>query len=214
MDRAREVYRVPKREIAPPPAGFEDKAFVKGVVKVKEKLVLYIDPQEIVPDGLGEYVESCQGEGEEVVGMGELKMFVNFLVGENTMAFPIEKVAEVVDLSEIVPVPRAPFYVEGIMNLRGDVLPVVSLSKRLDINSESRPERIVVVNTDRGKVGFLVDRVKGIVRVDENLLFPPEEIPNFKEEFLDAVTRLDTGELVLVLNPEKLLGEYLEVEGE
>ncbi len=212
VSQAKEVLRISKELIEPPPASFtlEEREFIKGIVKLDqgERFVIYLDPKKLIPTEVKVLHEDLnEKKEEEQINMVEMRKFVNFCTGSVMMAFPIEKVVEVVDYVEAVFVPKAPFFVEGVINLRGEVLPVVSLVRKLDIKGSNQNQRIIVVTCQGSKIGFIVDVVKGIIRLDENLLFPPDGIPDFKEEFLDAVARLDSGELVLILNPDTLLSE-------
>ncbi len=213
-DRAKEVMRIKKDVIDPPPETFSDdeKDCFKGTIKLNggKRLILYLNPERVIP-----HLESITGEGEETMeerieeSGGKVAMYLWFEVSGQLMAFPLDQVREVVNLEEVIPVPKAPSFVEGVMNLRGEVLPVISLAKRLELSEEERELRRVIVSSleDKGKVGFIVDSVKGILKVSEDQIFPPENIPSLHERFILGVTRVEDKGLIIILNIRELLTE-------
>ena len=109
---------------------------------------------------------------------------------------------------EITPVPKAPYYVEGVINLRGKVIPIVDLRLRfgLSVAERTKETRIVVVDICRVVLGLVVDSVSEVLRVPSNLIEPP---PNGKQggaEFHKGVGRVD-GRLLILLDLNRLLGQ-------
>lgn len=93
-------------------------------------------------------------------------------------ALPVERVREIVRMRAITPVPRTPASVRGVVSLRGEILQVIDLRRRLGLPAadadRSRRARIVVLNSEDGQLtGLLVDRVSEVLRVDEEALRPP-----------------------------------------
>jgi purine-binding chemotaxis protein CheW len=92
-------------------------------------------------------------------------------------ALPVERVREIVRMRAITSVPRVPAAVRGVISLRGEIVQVIDLRRRLGLRGEetgARRARIVVLNGDDGQLtGLLVDRVSEVLRVDEDSLRPP-----------------------------------------
>ena len=130
-----------------------------------------------------------------------------FSVSDIDMAVPISIVKEVVNFEKIYKVPKAPSFIEGIMNLRGDILPIVSTAKRLDLEARSKTDegRIIVVQCNGQQVGFIADEIKGILRLSQDSVFPPDKFPQIKGEFLESIAKLSDNRLILILNMPRLL---------
>jgi|YNPMSStandDraft_2_1061718.scaffolds.fasta_scaffold00085_12 purine-binding chemotaxis protein CheW len=96
------------------------------------------------------------------------KQFVTFFIEDKVFGVNIFDVKEVVRAGKIVPMPDAPAYVEGVVNLRGIVLPVISLRKRLGLGeSDTSKAKLVVVQVEDILVGILVDQIDRVIQVDE-----------------------------------------------
>lgn len=123
-------------------------------------------------------------------------------LAQEDYVIPLKEVEEVVRLFPITFVPRAPTWVRGIISLRGEMIPIVDLKKRMGFSCETPGQRIVVCFSGEDRCGFLVDEVKGVVRVGEE---SRQEIPPGIEEgkgkvFLKGLVRRNTmlfGELDL-----------------
>ncbi len=142
---------------------------------------------------------------------------VTFNVGEEEFGVEILAVREINRMMEITRVPHAPPFVEGVINLRGRVIPVVDLRKRFGLGEIERDKntRIVVVELGDKVVGFLVDSVSEVLRVPEDLVEPPPPIVGgIDREYLDGVVKLED-RLLILLDLKKLLGsdEREELEG-
>src|SRR5512138_18050 len=92
---------------------------------------------------------------------------VVFTIGEEEFGVDISQVREIVRLVQITCLPKAPVFIEGVVNLRGQVLAVIDLSKRLGIGSKQRGEntRIIVVEVGETTVGMIVDSVSEVLRL-------------------------------------------------
>jgi purine-binding chemotaxis protein CheW len=85
---------------------------------------------------------------------------VNFTVGDVNYGVPVEHVREVRDVQTVTPVPGAPSYIDGVTNLRGQIIMVMDLRKRLDLDeAEVEDQKIIVIELDKVAVGVLVDTV-------------------------------------------------------
>jgi purine-binding chemotaxis protein CheW len=143
----------------------------------------------------------------------DIRQFVLFRIGPEEYGLPIEKVSGIIRYEQATPVPRAPEIVEGIINLRGRVIPVVNLGQRL-FGREFVPcaaSRIVIAEGDAGAVGLAVDAASEVASIAVADILPPPETALSSDiaEAFDGVAQHD-GRLVILLDLEKALprGEY------
>jgi purine-binding chemotaxis protein CheW len=118
---------------------------------------------------------SAARRGEEVVAE-ELRQLLAFEVAGGSYALPVECVREIVRLRPITPIPRAPADVRGVIWLRGEIVQVVDLRRRLSAEpaEPTRRARIIVVQAeDAGIAGLLVDGVREVLRIGAGDLLPP-----------------------------------------
>jgi purine-binding chemotaxis protein CheW len=151
----------------------------------------------------------AEGACEAAAPAQELEMLA-FLAGAEEYVVAVDRVKEVLKLRDITPVPHASSYVLGVCSLRGAVLPVVDLNKRLGLAGGARDEksRIVVVRLENDdEAGILVDRVTGVVRFSSEAVKPaPETVEQGKgAEFLKGIVRKDD-KLYIVLDLERTAG--------
>jgi len=132
---------------------------------------------------------------------------VGFRIGRETFGVPIALVHEIVRVPDITSVPDAPDYVEGVINLRGKIIPVIDLRKRFgekEITS-TKKNRILVAEVDTKRVGLIVDAASEVLKI------PPADIddpPNvFEEGELNYVTGVGKlqGRLIMMVELSKIL---------
>lgn len=155
-------------------------------------------------------METRKTEREE-----EILQLVTFHVGDEEFGVEILEVREINRMMEITRVPHAPDFVEGVINLRGQVIPVVDLRKRFGLSAVARDKsaRIVVVELGDRVVGFLVDSVSEVLRVPRGLVEPPPPIVGgIDAAYIEAVVKLED-RLLILLDLRKLLsrGETQEL---
>lgn len=137
----------------------------------------------------------------------EFLQLVTFKVGGEEFGVDIQNIQEINRLTEITKVPRAPAFLEGVINLRGKVIPVINLNKRLTLEGRGRTKnaRIIVVETDDKKtLGFIVDSVSKIVRVPRDAVELPSMIG--RDECIRGVVKTEDG-LVTLLDLKKLFSK-------
>jgi two-component system chemotaxis response regulator CheV len=118
------------------------------------------------------------------------------------------KVREVMRTPEITQAPEMPDAVEGMVSLRGNLIPVIDLAKYVGVQTNSRPEIMIVSEYNGHTQGFLVEAVDTILRLDwSQMRVPPEILNNNMRGLVTAVTELDSGKLVMMLDVEKVLAE-------
>lgn len=139
-------------------------------------------------------------------GKGERQLVVVRLDRE-CYGIPIEHVHEIVRMQPVTRIPRAPTFVEGVINLRGQVIPVVDLRRRFGLPEVGGDgaERIVVVEMDGARVGVVVDAVLEVLRVPESTVVPPEELlATSQVRFLQGVAKQGES-LILLLDLARVL---------
>lgn len=132
---------------------------------------------------------------------------VGFRIGRQTFALPISTVREIIRVREVTSIPDAPNYVEGVINLRGRIIPVIDLRKRFGapVAEGDKKNRIVVVELEMRAIGLIVNSAS------EVLTFQPSEIeqPNnvFREGDLNYVTGVGKlkDRLVILLDVNRML---------
>ena len=136
----------------------------------------------------------------------ELKQLVSFHVGNEEFGLEILKVQEIIRSQELTRVPNLPDFVEGVINLRGSVIPVIGLRRclGLDCRDKDQQTRIVVVEVNGNVVGFVVDSVSEVLRIPADTVEPPPRIGRVEREYISGVGKLDS-RLLLLLDIDKLM---------
>jgi len=152
--------------------------------------------------------EEPETQEDASVFSDEVFQVVSFDIGTEEYAVDILEVQEIIRMVEITPVPKAPYYVEGVINLRGKVIPIIDLRLRFGLSAADRTKetRIVVVDVSRIIIGLVVDSVSEVIRIPSSLVEPP---PNGKQggaEFYKGVGRVE-GRLLILLDLPRLLGQ-------
>ena len=147
---------------------------------------------------------------------GELLQLVSFEVGDEEYAVSILSVQEINRMMQITRVPQSPDCVEGVINLRGKIIPVIDLRKRFNLAEleNSDDVRIIVVEVANRVIGFTVDSVNEVLRINSNIVEPPPAmVCGLDTEYVQGVGKLDD-RLLILLNLEKLFtaDEFDEIE--
>ncbi|HEX8694343.1 MAG TPA: chemotaxis protein CheW [Longimicrobium sp.] len=132
---------------------------------------------------------------------------VTFKVGGEEFGLDVFQVHEILRWQEPTPVPKAPAFVEGVLDVRGALVPVVDLRKRFEVPSLAYDDdtRIVLVDFQGERLGLVVDAVTEVLRAPETAVSPPPAFfKGLSAEFLRGLVRLE-GRLVVLLDLEKIL---------
>ncbi len=132
---------------------------------------------------------------------------VRFMVGKESFGIDIEKVREIVTVPEITKVPDTPDFLEGIINLRGRIVSVIDLRKRLKLNGsfKGKKNRILVTEMDEKVVGLIVDEVSEVLRLNpDNMEPPPEMVNSVGAKYITGVGKLED-RIILLLDIGKVL---------
>jgi purine-binding chemotaxis protein CheW len=132
---------------------------------------------------------------------------VGFRIGRETFGLPIAIVREIVRVPEITAVPNAPQYIEGVINLRGRIIPVVDLRKRFgqEATELNKKSRVVVVELQSRAVGLIVNSASEVLKLPPSEIEKPHNV--FQEGELDFITGVGKlqGRLVILLDLNRIL---------
>ena len=132
---------------------------------------------------------------------------VRFMVGKESFGVDIGRIQEIVTIPEITRVPDTPDFLEGIINLRGKIVSVIDLRKRLKVNGAGRHKknRILVTEIEGRVVGIIVDEVSEVLRLNPDNIEPPPEMTNpAGSEYIIGVGKLED-KIILLLDLAKVL---------
>lgn len=143
-----------------------------------------------------------------------IDQYLTFTVDKQNYGIQISAVREINRISEITKVPEAPSYVAGVMNLRGKVIPVVTLRLRMKLadTDVTKETCTIVVETQAGQVGVIVDSVSSVINLDKKDV---DETPvqQGSENYIIGIGKLEAG-MVLLVDIEKCLGSEVALGGE
>lgn len=137
-------------------------------------------------------------EGEKILQL------VSFKLGKEEFGIDILMVQEIIRLATITPIPNAPEFIEGVINLRGKIIPIIDLRKRLKVTGvaqeNAKHTRILVIEIDGNVTGFVVDSVSEVLKIPTNQIEAPPEIivSSIDSEYISGVIKLDENLLVLL----------------
>lgn len=138
--------------------------------------------------------------------LSELLQLVSFKIGGEEFGIDILKVQEINRMMQITKVPNAPHFVEGVVNLRGRIIPVVNLRTRLNMEKidEDNRTRIIVVDLTGITIGFVVDEVNEVLRIPKSITEPPPAmVAGIDSDYITAVGKLED-RLLILLDLEKI----------
>lgn len=163
-------------------------------------------------------VSSAQSTGETSMKLngnlsdgegGEQLQLVTFGLGSEEFAVDILAVQEINRMMALTRVPSSPPEVEGVINLRGKIIPVVDLRKRFGLEQQAHSEqsRIVVVEVHSRVIGFIVDRVSEVLRISSKIVEPaPSMVCSVDSDFIAGVGKLQD-RLLILLDLHKLFDQ-------
>ncbi len=131
----------------------------------------------------------------------DLLQLVSFNIGEEEFGVDILRVQEINRMTHVTRVPNAPEYVVGVINLRGKVIPIIDLRLRLKLprRNYEKDTRIVVVELESKVLGFIVDSVNEVIRINKNIAEPPPPmVSGIESDFITAIGKLHDRLLILL----------------
>jgi purine-binding chemotaxis protein CheW len=137
----------------------------------------------------------------------DIYQLVTFHLENEEFAVNILNIQGINRMVEITKIPNSPEFVEGIINLRGKVIPIVDLRKRLGMPQKEydNETRFIVVEFSKRVIGFVVDSVHEVLRINKNIIEPPPKmVAGIETDYITAVGKLDD-RLLILLDLEKVL---------
>lgn len=136
--------------------------------------------------------------------------YLSFCLGNEVYAAHVKSVLNILEITTITRIPKAPDYMEGVINLRGSVLPVVDTRVKLGMEKMGATKDTciivleVLVEGDKIMIGSIVDGVKEVLEIDQHEILPPPNIGNkFQSQFIKGMYKVDE-EFIMILNMDKI----------
>jgi purine-binding chemotaxis protein CheW len=142
-----------------------------------------------------------------------IEKYVSFFLKNEEYAFPISQVQEIKRVGRITRVPNAPGHVRGVMNLRGRIVPVIELKKRLRLGETAidKESRIVVVEHGPKVLGLMVDQMAQVLNItSEQIEEPPEEVVQVQESYIRGVGKIDE-RMIILLDLQQIIGKEVMI---
>lgn len=133
--------------------------------------------------------------------------YLTFLLGNEAYAIEIKYVTEIIGIQPITQVPELPEYIKGIINLRGEIIPVMDVRLRFKKKAIDYNDRtcIIVINVQNVSMGLIVDNVSEVLSIsDENVVPPPEVRNGGENRYIKAIGKVKN-DVKLILDCEKLI---------
>jgi purine-binding chemotaxis protein CheW len=150
--------------------------------------------------------ESAVASAATTIGLGG--KYLTFGLGLEEYGLEILKVREIIGMMDITPVPRTPDFVRGVINLRGNVIPVIDLRRKFAMDAVERTEQtcIIVVDVEAVEMGIVVDRVQEVLDITDEEI---EQAPSFgvavDTDFILGMGKRET-QVTILLDISKVLG--------
>ena len=156
-----------------------------------------------VQDGMLDQIDARTN----LAGTNKMEILLFSLGGNEKFGINVFKVKEVCQIGKITRTPNMPGGVDGIISLRGHVMPVLNLAKFMGMKSQGPHATMLVAEFNRHILGFLVESVDRIIRVDWDKVRPTEGMLSDKAALITAITELEDGSLVSILDVEQILAD-------
>jgi purine-binding chemotaxis protein CheW len=220
VDRTREILSIDPGVIDPAPAlltrGAGD-AEIASICRLEggRRLVGLLSPDRLFRSELVRRILAEQGSanaiadsqaGEEIMAD---EQFIIFPLGDEEFGLPVGVVDEIARPPEhVTPLPKAPAFIEGVMNLRGHVVPIVDLRRRFGLvaREPGGAQRVLVLAIEGGKTGFLVDAVSEVMKVPAAMITPAPQLSSEQMRLIGRVVNLEAqGRMILLIEAAQLL---------
>lgn len=140
--------------------------------------------------------------------------YVIFKLDQSEFGIDIMNVREIVPFEDSLPVPNTPKFVEGIINHRGTVIPIINLKKRFSLSNleVDKDTRIIIVTIEGKDVGFIVDEASQTIRLSSDEIdLAPSYIVGVDEKYLEGVGKIDEKRLLIIIDLKAILS-YEEIK--
>jgi purine-binding chemotaxis protein CheW len=231
VDHVHEVLNVPKNLIEPPPlltssGGME----LSGVAKLEDgsRLIMVLGVTSLMKDQKLRDVQNTSHRATEEKKIVEIQktgsgaqelsevQLVTFMLGAEEFGVPISQIQEIDRLGKITKVPNAAKFIEGVTNLRGEVIPVLDTRKRFELETKPSDDRTRIIIVDLGgvKTGLVVDSVREVLNLAKKDIAPPPEAigSGIDQQFISGIGKVDAGKrMIVLLDVEKILSRQEHV---
>lgn len=224
VDKVREVLNMPKGQIDKPPGHLSDSRNVElcGIAKLDQgkRLIMLLDSNKLIQasdlEKLGSTDSLTEGAmmqthevGTEGKSLGE-QQFVTFRLGQGEYGIPISRIQEIDRSSKMTRVPRTADYVDGITNLRGEIVPVINARKRFHLDHQEANEqtRVIIMEVNGVKTGMLVDSVREVLNLPAKDIAPPPASlsTTIDRQYISGIGKVDGDKrMIILLDVEKIL---------
>jgi purine-binding chemotaxis protein CheW len=205
-----EIIRVRGKDILPSPQTLKESESTRleGIVMRSDRMVSILRVIEILSHedqqklanmgkdlGIQEIVTAEAMMSEEI-------SIIAFQLGQEIYGLELQEVREIIMVGMITPVPRAPSFIQGVLNLRGEIIPVIDLRLRFGLEHQDPTELSRIIVTPIGDVftGLIVDAVTEVKNIDKKLLGPPPKVTSVgANAYITQVARTKTGVIFLLL---------------
>jgi len=138
----------------------------------------------------------------------KIRQLVGFIIGKELFGVDILMVQEIIRSAQVIPVPNSPDFIEGIINLRGSIITVIELRKRLNLieregkgnRNESEDTWILILDIGGRVTGFIVDKVTEVLKIGESTIEQPPDlvVAGLKRHYIQGVCKIDANLLILL----------------
>ncbi|GLH74797.1 chemotaxis protein CheW [Geothrix limicola] len=213
VDEIQEILRVQDGQMLPPPQTLSEaeREHLEGILLLPGRMVSLINVLKIITGDDQEKI-AAMGQG---LGLADTRVqettpsleLVVFRLGPESYGLRLHEVREIIMVGQITPVPRAPHFVDGVLNLRGEVMPVVDLRTRFGLErvEATSISRILITSIGGVYTGLVVDAVDEVRPVDLHRFGPPPAVTAVgANRYIEKVARLDNG-MIFLLELQQLL---------
>ena len=215
VDCIQEIIHVRKNDVLPVPQtlGESEIARLDGVVMRSDRMVSILKVLEILSlEDQNKIANMAQNLGiQEIVDADiastEDISIVAFKLGKEVYGLELQEVREIIMVGLITPIPRAPSFIQGVLNLRGEIIPVIDLRMRFGLEHQDTTvlSRIIVTPINDVFTGLIVDSVAEVKNIDKKLLEPPPSVTSIgANAYIVQVARTSTG-VIFLLGLQQLL---------
>jgi purine-binding chemotaxis protein CheW len=140
----------------------------------------------------------------------DVLQMVGFIVADELFGVDILMVQEIIKNINITAIPDSPDFIQGVINLRGNIIPILDLKKRLKLSEKNRPDGgdvwIMVLNISGRVTGFIVERVTRVIKVQANMIKPFSDlvVSGLKSDYIRGVCKQDQ-QILVVLDFNRIL---------
>ncbi|MGK0289457.1 MAG: purine-binding chemotaxis protein CheW [bacterium] len=222
VEEITEVFSIRENEVELPPSNISksEAEQLKGIIKMdvgtRTRVVMLLNKDNFLTEEENELLKSLdehvgnENEEDALVDTEREVPLLLFRVNQERYAIPVPQSNEIIPIREIVPVPKSPPFIQGVINLRGDVISIVDLPKLIDgkSNPSTSKSKILVVKPDEEVAGLIVDDLIGIKRMKLSIFEEPSELISQQGNvFIQGIGKESSaaGDIIILMDLKKTL---------